>query len=706
MTQDVKPFFQRVEDNDFIIERDQNLQQKWNDRRADYAYAKEVRNELELSGVETLTNKKSKKQKEDLKSFRKNRDLDIDNIHTRNYQWVNNREAKLYDEMNKKIEDIEKKCSHQPHTNKQINEKKVHGSFQDRVDFDKERRKWNHRENRERVYSTCTFKPKTNDNSSVIIQKRHEMLKKLDDLTQFESKYKYENTDTGFLTNLETEEVETIGYTIQKKHKRRHYTNAKDRHTSLNKSFNEGFGSESRNYQNHTHTSRNKSQKRIAERIKPESDGSFLFDIQTNLLNDAKYSNDFVEPKIGSERKGKITADFKQVSGRKIGCYYTSNDPRNFQKSVTKKRDNSEIKKRNSKYADVKYSDKMEKRINFNKGLKTKLTGGNEQSTLTPKSCQKVDSNIDSQKKKTEGTPISDSKFTPKCSQSKVYSKSFLNPELSKTPSEFNKDVSANFDNDFTYTPISEFVKKTELACIEESAELDNKVKAFLVKKGEEHGKAEILPLKGNTSPMTITPQRDIKNKGANFGSGSQSNQLHKTSYNTNPYSEELVDSFYPSESQKPYSAYVVLAKGDNHQDAHSKFVNTNPIVYKQSYDPYHESTEFIRNSQIQDSMEYTHISTNGLTQKQKPVENHGTIIDSNRGDMTRKKPNLDTYVRRREDGKYMVPVGYMDNQPQYGMSMGPNIRDGQNGFNLIKNNPDSIGAPQEIINFVNNITK
>lgn len=131
----------------------------------------------------------------DIELFRNQlRNNEIDNIHIRNEQWVQNRETKLYNELKQKNESQEAACSFVPKTNKKAT-KKIPGTFLERREFDIQKRKVNKTDLIEKSYSSCTFKPKIDPKSQKMAVKRHEMLAKLDYITSLNndnSDYKME----------------------------------------------------------------------------------------------------------------------------------------------------------------------------------------------------------------------------------------------------------------------------------------------------------------------------------------------------------------------------------------------------------------------------------------------------------------------------------------------------------------------------------
>jgi hypothetical protein len=137
---------------------------------------------------------RSKRQVEDLKVFKDQlRRNEVENMHVRNEQWLQNRENKIYNELKAKQEATETECTYRPKTNKPP--KKIIGSFLDRCDFDMQKRKLNQRELFDRDQSECTFQPQIAPKSARMAEKRHEMLQRLDYITGFNT----EDLDTEYI---------------------------------------------------------------------------------------------------------------------------------------------------------------------------------------------------------------------------------------------------------------------------------------------------------------------------------------------------------------------------------------------------------------------------------------------------------------------------------------------------------------------------
>lgn len=131
---------------------------------------------------------------EDLKVFKEQlRRNEVENMHVRNEQWLQNRENKIYNELKMKEEANETECTYRPKTNKPP--KKIIGSFLDRCHFDMQKRKLNQRELFDRDQSECTFQPQIAPKSGKMAAKRHEMLQRLDYITSFNT----EDLDTEYI---------------------------------------------------------------------------------------------------------------------------------------------------------------------------------------------------------------------------------------------------------------------------------------------------------------------------------------------------------------------------------------------------------------------------------------------------------------------------------------------------------------------------
>jgi hypothetical protein len=326
---------------------------------------------------------------EDLKVFKEQlRRNEVENMHVRNEQWLQNRENKIYNELKMKEEANETECTYKPKTNKPP--RKIIGSFLDRCQFDMQKRKLNQRELFDRDQSECTFQPQIAPKSGKMAAKRHEMLQRLD-----------------YITSFNTEDLDTE-YILQSGGRRAGFSNYdteyQDGEAGVKKSFlklkydgADGGGgdddSESRsvvdagrifffcrlvisflgmekNYFSHTHASLSKSRAKHVNA--PGSPGKkTVIQMHKDLL--------YVVKKPGT---GAVAEDVKGSRLYKTqNEYETLDQSEELNEKMYHHLESLKKMQTDTSKLKLKYSDQMNKRITFDKSLKTKLQDGTQTDT-------------------------------------------------------------------------------------------------------------------------------------------------------------------------------------------------------------------------------------------------------------------------------------------------------------------------------------
>lgn len=157
LTEEIDPFFLRVQEGEYIGNREQKIKKK-----LEAKYKDDI--EKKQNEESRHRNTQSTKVFKAYNGFSQHPadQTEFDTLLTRNFQWIHNKEQKIYVEIEKAEKMATNECTHVPITNKKFNGG-IKGDFMKRLDFDVHRRKNNINTLENRSYSNCSFKPMIND---------------------------------------------------------------------------------------------------------------------------------------------------------------------------------------------------------------------------------------------------------------------------------------------------------------------------------------------------------------------------------------------------------------------------------------------------------------------------------------------------------------------------------------------------------------